>query len=77
MDQAKSVYEVLSKHGQTWVIDGRVTAPTEDDVVRVFNKMIEDLSELEEPVSIQCGGIMLIKEDGKIAAYAYVGDVEQ
>jgi hypothetical protein len=77
MDQAKSVYEVLAKHGHTWVIDGRVTEPTQDDVRRVLSKMTEDLSSLEGSVSIQCGGIMLVRDQDKTAVYAYIGDVDE
>lgn len=77
MSQIDDIFNVMVQHDRKWMIDGRKTEPTFDDVQRVFNKMKEDLDTLEGSVSIQCGGIMLVRDQEHIGVFVYLGDLDE
>jgi len=77
MSQIENIFNVLTQSNRKWKIDGRNTEPTFDDVTRLVTQMQESLSNLEGNASIQCGGIMLIKDGNHIDVYVHLGELDE
>lgn len=76
MSQIDDVFNALVQSDRKWVIDGRLSYPSFDDVNRLVNQMKDDLNEFEGNGSIQCGGIMLIKDGSHVDIYVHLGELE-
>lgn len=77
MSQIDDVFNVLVQNNRKWKIDGRNAEPSFDDVQKLIAQMKQNILNLEGNASIQCGGIMLIKDGSHIDIYVHLGEIDE
>jgi len=77
MSQIDTIFNVLTQNNRKWKIDGRNAEPSFDDVLNLVNQMKQSLVNLEGNASIQCGGIMLIKDGSHVDIYVHLGELDE
>lgn len=73
---AHFVQEILTDVGRRWKINGVLTEPTASDVEQLVRNMLKDILDTNYD-SIESGGILLKRDQGKIDLYVHLGEISE
>jgi len=75
MSVTTDAFNIISGYtGRSWMIDGRLSRPTQDDVSRLLAAMLRDMHNQGYDL-IESGGILVKRDGDRVDVYVHAGEI--